>query len=84
MSTKINKPALVEELYLMTIFENASKTQVTQFIENFFDIIAAHVTNGDEVTIAGFGKFEKFQKQDGTYKPKFTPFKDFKDAVKGV
>ena len=81
--SKINKPALVEELYLMTIFENASKSQVTQFIENFFDIIAAHVTNGDEVTIPGFGKFERYTKQDGTYKPKFTAFKDFKDAVKG-
>lgn len=80
----INKPALVEELALYDVFENASKKDITLFVESFFDLIAAKVVQGDTVSIPGFGKFEKFQKQDGTFKPKFSAFKEFKDSVKSA
>ena len=81
---RINKTALVEEVMLHDAFESTTKSQVTQFIEDFFDIIAKHVAEGDEVAISGFGKFEKYRKQDGSFKPKFTAFKELKDSVKGA
>ena len=79
---RINKPALVEELMLHNVFENATKTQVTAFVEDFFNLLAGKVIEGNELTIPNFGKFERYEKQDGTFKPKFTPYKDFKEAVK--
>ena len=77
----INKPALVEEISLYDVFENASKKDITLFVEAFFDLIAGKVVQGDEVSIPGFGKFSKFQKQDGTFKPKFAAFKEFRQNV---
>ena len=78
----INKPALVEEISLYYVFANASKKDITRFVEAFFDLIAGKVVQGDEVSIPGFGKFSRFTKQDGTFKPKFTAFTSFKDSVK--
>lgn len=82
MSIRINKPAIVEAILLQDIFENATKKQVTQFVDDFFDMIANHVIAGNEVNIAGFGKFEKYKRQDGSFKPKFSSFTKFKAAVK--
>lgn len=82
MSNRINKPAIVEEILLQDVFENATKKQVTQFVDDFFDLIANHVIAGDEVNIAGFGKFEKYKRQDGSFKPKFSAFTAFKSQVK--
>lgn len=79
---RINKPALVEELMLHNVFENATKTQVTAFIEDFFKLLADKVIEGNELAIPNFGKFERYEKQDGTFKPKFTPYTAFRDAVK--
>ncbi|MHB8098109.1 MAG: HU family DNA-binding protein [Sulfuricurvum sp.] len=80
---RINKAALVEEILLQDVFESATKKQVTQFVDDFFQTIANHVIAGDDVAITGFGKFEKYTKQDGTFKPKFSAFTEFKSAVKG-
>lgn len=82
MSNRINKPAIVEAILLQDIFENATKKQVTQFVDDFFDMIANHVIAGNEVNIAGFGVFEKYKRQDGSFKPKFRAFTKFKEAVK--
>ena len=79
---RINKRALVEEIMLHDVFENATKTQITAFIEDFFNILADKVIEGNELAIPNFGKFERYKKLDGTFKPKFTPYKDFKEAVK--
>lgn len=79
---RINKPALVEELMPHNVFENATKAQVTTFIEDFFKLLADKVIEGNEIAIPNFGKFERYEKQDGTFKPKFTPGKGFKEAVK--
>ncbi len=76
-----NKPALVDELALYDVFAEASKKDITLFVESFFDFIIEKVSAGDTISVPGFGKFEKFEKQDGTFKAKFSAFKDFKDAV---
>lgn len=81
--SRINKASLVEEILLQDVFESATKKQVTQFVDDFFQTIADHVIAGDDVALANFGKFEKYTKQDGTHKPKFTAFSSFKQAVKG-
>lgn len=78
---RYNKELLIEDLSLHNVFAEVPKSQVTSVVNYLFDIIQERVVAGDDVAIAGFGKFEKYQKQDGTYKPKFTAFKDFKDAV---
>ena len=80
---RYNKQSLVEELLLHDIFANTSKTKTTQFVDDLLDMIQERVVAGDEVTFAGFGKFEKYTRQNGSVKPKFTAFKDFKDAVAG-
>lgn len=78
---RINKQQLAEDIMLHNVFESATKTQVLQFVEDFFTIIEDKVVAGDVVAIAGFGKFERYQKQDGSYKPKFTPYTEFKAKV---
>lgn len=80
---RYNKQSLVEDLLLHDIFADVTKTKTTQFVEDLLQMIQDHVAAGDEVTFAGFGKFEKFTRQNGSVKPKFTAFKDFKDAVAG-
>lgn len=78
----INKKELVSRLQLMDAFANATKTATTQFVEDFFNLIASEVVAGNDVSIPGFGKFEAYEKQDGSLKPKFTAFTAFKEAVK--
>lgn len=80
---RINKKSLAETLETYDVFAEYPKYKIEQFIEDFFDIISTHVVNGNDVAIAGFGKFEKYEKQDGSFKPKFTAFSEFKQAVKG-
>ena len=80
---RINKKALAETLETYDVFAETPKYKIEQFIEDFFSIISSHVVNGDDVAISGFGKFEKYTKQDGSFKPKFTAFGEFKAAVKG-
>ena len=80
---RYNKQSLVDELLLHDIFADVSKAKTTQFVEDLLQMIQDHVVAGDEVTFGGFGKFEKYTRQNGTVKPKFTAFKDFKDAVAG-
>ena len=80
---RYNKESLVEDLQFYDIFAEVSKAKTRQFVEDLLQHIQTHVAAGDEVTFAGFGKFEKFTRQNGSIKPKFTAFKDFKDAVAG-
>ena len=78
---RLNKTQLVEQLMLQDIFADASKRAVTEFVEDFFGIIETTVSEGGEVTIPGFGKFERFERQNGTKVPKFRPFTSFKEKV---
>ena len=82
----MNKTALVARLMEFEMF--TTKKQATEFLEDFIDIIKDTVIAGDDVSIAGFGKFSKFERTadgagTGVYKPKFTAFSSFKEAVNG-
>ena len=84
--TKLNKPALVEQLLLHDVFADASKKQITEFVEDFFALLHDTVVTGGEVSIPGFGKFYKYANTKdgaatGKFTPKFTAFQAFKDAV---
>lgn len=84
--TKLNKQLMVEQLMLQDIFANATKKAVTEFVEDFFDMIKTNVIAGNEVSIPGFGKFYKYAKTKegkltGAFTPKFSAFTDFKDAI---
>jgi nucleoid DNA-binding protein len=81
MAKTMNKDALVEALLLHSAFEGKTKKATKEFVEDFFTMISDSVANGDTVSIASFGKFEPFVLANGVTKPKFRPFKDFKDAV---
>lgn len=88
---RLNKQSLVDNLSLHRAFEDTPKYQVAEVIDYLFEIITEHVASGDDVTVAGFGKFEKAPKvrkdasgkfvPSGVYKPRLTAFKAFKDAV---
>lgn len=81
MAKTMNKEAFAEAISTHEVFENYPKYKIKQFVEDFFGIVTDAVVAGDSVSIAGFGKFENFERQNGTRKPKFTAFKDFKEAV---
>ena len=82
MAQIINKDALVDKLQLLDIFADKSKKVTKEFIEDFFNLLATEVIEGNTVSIPGFGKLEPYTKQDGSLKPKFTAFTAFKEAVK--
>lgn len=78
---RINKDGLLEVMSLHTVFADTTKKDTKEFLEDFLSTIVNAVADGDEVTIAGFGKFEPFTLANGTVVPKFRAFKEFKDAV---
>lgn len=80
----INKEALVDKLQLTDAFSSHTKKFTREFVNDFFALIAEEVVAGNTVSITGFGKFELFTRQNGSVKPKFTAFKDFKDAAAGT
>ena len=82
----IRKKDIIADLLLQDIFADQPKYKVQDFVEDLFQSIADKVAAGDQVVIAGFGKFEKFEKTKngqptGTFTPKFRPAKAFKDSV---
>lgn len=81
MAKTINKDGLVEALTLQEMFVDQPKYKVKEFVEDFFGIISEAVSQGDTVSIAKFGKFEPYTRLNGSIKPKFVAFKDFRDAV---
>ena len=82
MAQTINKVALVEKLLLTDAFSTHTKKYTTEFVEDFFKMIADEVIAGNTISIPGFGKIATFVRQNGVKKPKFTAFKEFADAVK--
>jgi len=78
---RYNKTSLIEDLQLQAIFADATKKDITEFAEDFFNLLVRKVAAGDEVSIPGFGKFEQYELVSGVIKPKFTAFLDFKAAV---
>jgi nucleoid DNA-binding protein len=81
MSKTINKDGIVEFLQTHDAFADATKKSTKEFVEDFVAFIQETVAEGDSVSIAGFGKFEPFERSNGATVPKFRAFKDFKDAL---
>jgi len=81
MAQRITKQDLVNELQLQDIFSGQPKYKIQEFVEDFFQNITDKVANGDSVAIPGFGKFENYERQNGTKTPKFRPAKAFKESV---
>lgn len=50
-------------------------------VDKFFDVLRTQIIAGNEVAIPDFGKFGLYTRQNGTMKPKFTPFQAFKEDV---
>ena len=50
----MNKAALVEEVHAVL---NTTKVQAEQVVDTVFDSIVKTLKKGDEVSVAGFGKF---------------------------
>jgi len=90
----MNKVALVEKVNEML---GTTKAQAEQVVDGIFETIMGSVKKGDDVSIAGFGKFvlkstkarEARNPKTGetvqvpaSKKPKFVPAKAFKDFVK--
>lgn len=80
---RINKTLLAADLGLNEILANKTKKELEQLVEDFFELIATHIAESNEVSIPGFGKFERYEKQDGSHKAKFTPYKELKEKVRG-
>ena len=83
---RLNKQSLVDNVSLHRAFENTPKYQVAEVVDYLFEIITEHVACGDDVTVAGFGKFQKAErtkdgKPVGSFRPKLVAYKAFKDAV---
>lgn len=78
----INKDGIIEYLQTQDAFAESTKKATKEFLEDFTDFIKEAVIAGDTVTIPGFGKFENFERENGTKTPKFRPFEKFKEAVK--
>lgn len=82
--TKLNKQSIVD---LVAEYDCIpTKKLAAELVDDIISLIQSNVIAGNEVSIAGFGKFYKFAKTadgkpTGKFTPKFTAFKDFKDAV---
>lgn len=80
------KADLIADLNLHELFADASKRQVTDFVNDLFESIADKVAEGTTVSIAKFGKFYPYErtiegKPTGVIVPKFKAFSDFKDSL---
>lgn len=78
---RYTKKDLVEDLLLHDLLSDQPKYKVQQLVEDIFDKIADKVVLGDDVAIAGFGKFENYTRTNGVNTPKFRPAKALKDKV---
>lgn len=58
-----------------------TKTSAINIVDVVFSTLKREITAGNQFSLPGFGNFHKFEKQNGTFKPKFTAFGDFKTAV---
>lgn len=82
--TKHNKQSLIE---LVAGYDCIpTKKLAGELVDDIISFIQSNVASGNEVSIAGFGKFHKFARTaegepTGKFTPKFTAYKDFKASV---
>lgn len=77
----MNKVELINRIAEFDNFD--TKKQSKEFLEDFLAIIKDEVVAGNDVSIAGFGKFEAFKRENGEVVPKFRVFSQFKKEVSG-
>lgn len=75
----MNKIELIERMSEYDYFP--TKKAAGDFLNDILDIITDTVAKGEDVRLAGFGKFEAFTRQNGDVTPKFRAFTDFKEKV---
>lgn len=75
----MNKKQLISAIAATNHFE--TKKEAGEFLDKFLTIITDSVASGTDVRIAGFGKFEKYTRVNGTKTPKFRPFAALKSKV---
>lgn len=78
------KATLAERVYEFDNFD--TKKQAKDFIEDLLTMLKAEVIAGNDVSLAGFGKLEKYERTEGgkgtgKFRPRFTAFNDFRSAV---
>ncbi|MGA2403428.1 MAG: HU family DNA-binding protein [Syntrophobacteraceae bacterium] len=56
----LTKAHIIEALFAKNIF---TKTQSSQIIDTFFELIKQSLQSGEDVLISGFGKFSVKEKQ---------------------
>jgi len=75
----MNKKQLIAAMASTEHFQ--TKKAAGEFLNEFLNIISDTVAEGTEVRIAGFGKFEKFERSNGKTTPKFRPYAALKTRV---
>ena len=67
----------------LMVKEGLADTKIAgiELADKFFEILRKEILAGNDVAIPGFGKFSTYVRQNGTKKPKFTPFTEFKADI---
>jgi len=78
---RLNKKALARTLQEAELVETLTAGE--HLVDVLTNTVVSEVVAGNEVSLAGFGKFIPYTRTNGTVKPKFVPFKAFKDAMGG-
>lgn len=58
-----------------------TKVAGIELVDRFFEVLRSEILAGNEVAIPDFGKFSTYVRQNGSKKPKFTPFGSFKSEI---
>ena len=76
---RLNKQSVIERIAEYDCIPN--KKVAGDLVDDLLAFITGAVANGDDVSIAGFGKFERFERGNGDLVPKFRPYQSFKEVV---
>lgn len=63
-------------------FGDMTLKEIEAIVDSITGLIIDSVENDIEINLAGFGKFYRFTRHNGSFTPKFKPFKNFRDIVK--
>lgn len=75
----MNKQELINRVAEYDFIE--TKKQAGELVDDLLGLITDEVVAGNDVSLAGFGKFENFTRSNGVKTPKFRAFGAFKQAV---
>lgn len=78
----MNKVEFINRIAESDAFDTKKAAKV--FVDDMLVMIMAEVVAGNDVSLAGFGKFEAYTKENGVVVPKFRPFENFVNQVKAA